>query len=227
MYYLNPLHEEAHIVTHNLKPHFIALDPFGVEVLHHLRKLVPDRSEFMQLAISDRLPRNIEFNSDAIYVPISGSPIGALYVDLDERAYRDNLQFMPVMIDGSDLRVGPWVVPRQTPCWECWNERLNSQHYFAEERSFLIAEHCRQPGSYHLAFMPFTASLAAARIAITLDGSQSVRRGFGTVWTMNIFTRDASVIEYVGRHRCPKCSLPDVPHDRSIAALRQYSSETR
>jgi bacteriocin biosynthesis cyclodehydratase domain-containing protein len=214
-------------VSINEKRHFILLDSFGAEVHRHLKALAHDAAWFMQFTTCDRMPLDFEAKSGILYVPICGSSIRSLCLDLDQRAHKSGFQFMPVAIEGSTLQIGPRVVPGRTPCWECWNERSNSQRLVPDVWSYLLTERDRTTSSQNLAFMPFTASLAAAKIATTLSGLPVAPVGFGSVWRINIFTRDASTFDYVCRHRCSKCSPPDLPLERSVSALRSYFDQER
>lgn len=212
-------------MTLNPKLHFVALDSFGTEVFRYLKVPTSHDPDFVQLASGERLHIDPEANSSDLYVPIAGTTIRALCLELDAQAHDCDSQFMPVAIESSFLLIGPRIVPNQTPCWECWDERLTSQHPLPDDRSALLAAHDLQPQALGPGFMPFIASLAACQIVETLEVPRDITLGFGRLWKMNIFTREVSTSMYTGRHRCPKCSPISSPQDRSIGSLRSYLNQ--
>jgi len=202
--------------------HILAEDEFGKSVLRHLKSapLLAERVTIREMDWNNEL--GSEFTSDDLYVLISGSPMRSRCLELDDRCHKIGSQFMPVTIESPILQVGPLVTPGLSPCWECWDERVTSQHAFPEER--LIISHLSDQKTHAtiLGFMPYTVEFAAHQVSSKLLKLDQRIVTNDDIWRMNIFNRDTSIARYVGRHGCHKCGSRAPAADRTIGSLDQF-----
>ena len=219
MLFLNLLPKAEITLDYPKKINVIALDIFGDAVLKHL-KLVLDNGASRITRVVD-VP-TVKCDAENTYIIISGKPVTAYCLEIEERCHTSGAKLLPVTIETSILQVGPLVIPGRTPCWECCDQRLTSQHAFPQERTLLAEFYAREPQHHSLGFMPYTAMIAAHRIAHELESLNKNGEADCGIWRMNIYTRDVSIAGYIGRHGCKKCGSREPESDRSLRNLRQY-----
>lgn len=204
--------------------HFITLDPFGEDVMRELRSLIQWRNlpvDVTSISRGDSLLS--ESFMGQIVVLASAIPSQILSRTLNADAYKHKFQFVPITIESSILQIGPRVIPSLTPCWVCWNERVTSQHGSPDERLSLLKYCDQERHAFQMAFMPSTSVFAAFALSEMLSKDVASRDLYGTVWMMNIFTREVSLVEYIGRHGCPQCHVyRGEDKERSIAGLHRF-----
>jgi bacteriocin biosynthesis cyclodehydratase domain-containing protein len=63
----------------------------------------------------------------AMVVLASERPFPAIEAELDEKCWHAGIPWISALLLAHEFRVGPMVVPRRTPCHECWRRRVHSQ----------------------------------------------------------------------------------------------------
>ncbi|MEO3841988.1 TOMM precursor leader peptide-binding protein [Streptomyces sp. CNZ287] len=168
---------------------------FGERTARLLAADLPDAETF---PVTD-LPRGFEGSPDAVVV-VAWRPAPSLAERADELAHRSATPWLPVIMDGIVVRVGPLVRPPQRPCFLCYRER---QRQHDRQRAVTAALHTvydQDPGCGPVGHLPHHARLAAA-----VAGGALVSGRTGEVTTIRLDAWGLRTDRVVPTHGCPRC----------------------
>ena len=151
------------------------------------------------------------------YVIAAWRPVPALCRLIDELAHSWKRPFVPVVADGSLLRVGPVVVPQKGPCHGCYEKRRLQHSRTADWDKAVTRHYDSSPEHGPKGFLAPVASIAAIQTARTL---RDLEQAAGSVWTLDVVTRAVSLTSVVGVHGCPRCGLRRDESNRSFQTLQ-------
>jgi bacteriocin biosynthesis cyclodehydratase domain-containing protein len=200
--------------------HVISVDAFGAAVLAQLRLSSTVADRVVSHSTDEEIKHLVEQDPDACYVVASGRPARRLCLDLDRHCHGVGARFIPATIETSTLQIGPVITPGQSRCWECSNERITSHHPFPDGRQILQISCDKEFNLRPVGFTPYIAAIAAQRICAAESNHEVTSSN--QIWRMNIFTRDVSITQYVGRHGCHKCGSRTVNAERSLSHILCY-----
>jgi bacteriocin biosynthesis cyclodehydratase domain-containing protein len=197
-------------------------DQFGTDVVDRLKPLLSDRFSIITLPSLEPKLVPYDMGASVIYMPISARPIYAYCRKIDDLSFASGAGFLPAVLETSKIYVGPFIRPGSTPCWECWEERFNSQHPFAAERRQLLTHYDAAKYLPTVGFMPYTVTATAAMLALILTGDCPSEARVCSVSVIDIFDHNVTTDYYVGRHLCSKCSVARHYKDRTITSLVDF-----
>jgi hypothetical protein len=73
---------------------------------------------------------------------------------------------------------------------------------------------------YPVGYMPYLIGIAAGKVASLLLDNMLFEEHLGSIWAINLWTRDVSLSRFVERHGCSNCGTQD--QNRTIGALAAY-----
>jgi len=194
----------------------VALGPFGHAVARLLASMRPGVAE----AEPGGDPAAINAGAGAIILA-SWRPAPQLFDALDDECHKREKPLLPVLIDGTILRVGPLVIPGAGPCFRCWTQRLaqhasGSDPRLAVESFYGACEDATGPRGYLEAY----AAVGAARACQILGNVQAGTAEAGGVWQMEMLSRRTTASVAAGIHGCSRCGLDRPEAERAFAAIR-------
>ncbi|MBB5061067.1 bacteriocin biosynthesis cyclodehydratase domain-containing protein [Granulicella aggregans] len=201
-----------------------APDSFGEDVYCYLAQLCPDVT-FLRVAFASPFDGPMPSDFDAFLV-VASAQAAELCTLFDDLAHRQAKPLLTLLIEENCLRLGPLVMPRSGPCWQCAYRRQQQHTQVASDRGLSNASAsmaAAQPTALDMQekiFQPILL-LAAARIAHllrTIDNGCAVA---GSVWQMNLLTLQVQQSTVVGIHGCPKCGLQRSLNLLSTGELQQ------
>ena len=200
-------------------PVVVAPDDFGRAVAAALHRLVgpvvllgADGMDALT-AVDDAVARK----QRAPVVLASVRPEPLLRDRLTAWAYPRRRPFLPVDIDQPQLCVGPWVVPGRSACDRCYRRRLRQHDPAVAVTATLRRAYAENPDLRPAGWLPATAALAAALVALTLAGDPAGLQpgAVRLVNTINLIPSFGAVVGFTG---CTVCDVTD-PADRSWVQL--------
>ena len=190
--------------------------PFGRAVAESLRKF---RTDIVgaQFESDQAIARQY---SARIYAVASWRPAPELFTAIHETAQLHKRPFLPLLMDGKTMQLGPVTVPKCGPCWNCWERRTRQHDQLRRYRSALSAHYAANPNSGPQGFLTPFAMIGAARLAETIDGLDAMAPLAGQVWRIDMITRQIATGAVVGIHGCTYCGEHRRPDTRSFAQMR-------
>jgi bacteriocin biosynthesis cyclodehydratase domain-containing protein len=198
----------------------LPVGPFGDAVARHLARLRPDtlRGHAEEVGRPHAPSRRVT-------VVAAWRPVVALCGALDRDSRRLNRPFVPLVIEGATLSIGPVVRPGAAGCWHCWMRRRDQHYPFAAARAAVAAFYDRDPDAGPRGYFEAAALLGATQLSRTIDRIDRGECAGGDLWQMNVLTRDVTTSTVIGADACPSCGLGRPLHDRTYRELRaRYTS---
>ncbi|GAA2746347.1 TOMM precursor leader peptide-binding protein [Kitasatospora cinereorecta] len=149
-------------------------------------------------------------------------PMPDLCARADTLAWRHRVPWLPVITEDLVLRVGPWVVPGQGPCFGCYQARRIQHDDQAALTGALRHAQETAEGSGPRGFLPQHARTAAGLLHALLGGPDGVTARPGAVTSVSLRYGDIDTHPVLRCHGCPRCapeSVPGVDRTGALAGL--------
>ncbi|MCY8857610.1 TOMM precursor leader peptide-binding protein [Bacillus atrophaeus] len=205
-----------------MKPiHIMSSGAFGEEVAEQFSKRYQNTAvtalpEPMYLLPSDRFP------SARLHIFASWKSSSYISKQLDQLFFKWREPWLPITMDHPYVRIGPLVIPGEGPCFHCFESR-SLQHspvpqYVRKMDDYYHRHPDAGPKGYLRSFAGWSAVFASTIIkSIDKDAPSSA----GSIWQMNMLTRESFSSKTVGIHGCPRCGLKRPEENRSVAQLSE------
>lgn len=205
--------------------HLLSVGKFGQAVARHLKTL---RDDVLEKSALDNAAELLDlFPIPRANVIVASRPVPQLCKLLDEFSHQHERSFISLVLDSNALVLGPVVIPGRGSCWTCWSRRSMQHTQWPGVQKALMAHYSSLSKDGPRGYLEPLALLAAARISETLDDVDSGVVSPGSVWRVDILTREVTTSTAVGVHGCPRCGLQRPEETRSIAALQEQLSYLR
>jgi len=146
-------------------------------------------------------------------------PMPALCGRVDALAWRHGVPWLPVVTEDLLLRVGPWVVPDQGPCFDCYLARRVQHDDQASITGALRQAHEADAGSGPRGFLPQHARTAAGLLHCLLGGPDGVTARPGSVTSVSLRHGEIDTRPVLRCHGCRRCAPETVPGVDRTGAL--------
>jgi bacteriocin biosynthesis cyclodehydratase domain-containing protein len=182
----------------------VGVGPFGAAVTRVLSRSTPD-SQRVETSDMGRA-----FADHGLVVLVSGRLSPTEYETADAASAALSRPWLPAVLEGDRIRVGPVVAPGRGPCFQCYLRRRD-QHDVNRATSALLRDHYAQnPEAAPGGFLPHHVSLAAGMTSAVLGALRdstgpALSRLSGQVFTMG--THDCTIRRdhVVALHGCIRC----------------------
>lgn len=175
--------------------------------LNHLRCAIDAEG-----ASTGQLPENlgaftaVGFATDRPYPHLSDR--------IDDAAWQENVPWIEASVVAHDWRVGPKIVPGQTPCYQCWRRRVASMASDPESQALIdcFARQTSGPwfrGSLDAITEQVASILAAELLSLAFGKSHLPSHGLGLFWTGNAISGTMHARKYARVGGCPRCGRSD------------------
>jgi bacteriocin biosynthesis cyclodehydratase domain-containing protein len=185
--------------------HLVSVGGFGSAVARHL---APLGAPFAQVTADRAISLTPEtWPGSRANVLVASRPALNIARLLESVSYERNQPFVPVVMDGTALLLGPVVIPGAGSCWTCWMRRLRQHSDTVAERVTLwqhYSDHIECGPSGYLE--PF-AAMIATRISQIMDSLDNRSARGGQIWHMDMMSLKFGTSVVVGVHDCPRCGL--------------------
>ena len=151
-------------------------------------------------------------------------PVNGLCRALDRMSHERQLPFVPLIADSMTLRVGPVVIPGRGSCWTCWHLRYRQHARALHHRQAVWQHYETYPEAGPSGYLEPYAMLGAARLCEVVDAVEAVDEGrsvAGTVWQIDMLTREITTSTSVGVDGCAQCGLRRDPNGRTVAEMQK------
>jgi len=198
----------------------LTIGAFGAAVADHLRLFGPivlvdqPASELEASDGGDRL-------AGGVNVIASWRPETDLCDRYDRISRLRGQPFIPVILDGRTLTVGPVLVPDGAACWKCWLRREQQHANVSNPRPAVHEAYSLDPSLGPRGFLDAFALMAAARTAqairnITVDPNVA-----GWLWQLDLPTRAMTIGRVIGCDGCTRCGLDRPPALRTVEDMHR------
>lgn len=197
--------------------HLITVGAFGKAVARNLRTLI----EFRETTIEYGAKRDQGWSMADINVVVAWRPVPRICALLDDLCFERRTRFLPLILDGTVMIVGPFVVPGAGSCWHCWNIRCQQHAAWPTEREALLSFYASHPAEGPNGYLEPFAMMGAARIneAVSLfQGEQAIP---GEIWQIDMLSLDITQTVAIGVNDCPRCGLRRPAATRSFSELQK------
>jgi bacteriocin biosynthesis cyclodehydratase domain-containing protein len=163
---------------------------------------------------ADRYERCLTGDIGMLLTDFATDSLAAAYAD---RAYIAGLPFLPAFFDLRKLFIGPWIVPHNGVCWNCWRRR-SFQHSSHPEALLHLRRHQDKNQSMNAALLEPQALLAAAHYTNWLWNFDSARPG--EYLEIDLLNGGFTQSLVIGIHDCPLCGLHMSATSRTYETLQ-------
>jgi bacteriocin biosynthesis cyclodehydratase domain-containing protein len=147
----------------------------------------------------------------------------AEYETFNRAALRTRTLWTSARFAGFEFHIGPTVIPGETPCYECFRQRINSnvadfaEHTLVEEH---MKHHRRREAS--LVITPAAGLLALEVVkAVTWFAPPA---SYGHLFSLNLLTMQSGLHPVLKIPRCTACGRPSLPRP-TIHAWQQTRTD--
>ena len=198
--------------------HLFTVGPFGKAVARHLRTVI----EFRNTTVADEvMPDQVWSMAAAINVVVAWRPVPTLCAILDDLSFERRTRFLPLILDGTVMMVGPFIVPGAGSCWHCWNLRCQQHAAGPNEREALLDYYASHPEEGPDGYLEPFAMMGAARINEAVTLFQRAQAIPSAIWQIDMLSLDITQTVAVGVNDCPRCGLRRPPATRSFSELQK------
>ena len=199
--------------------HVLTVGPFGQAAGIVLRDLLP-RVALTHCTAHEGM--NSSYWPDAcLRLVVSWRPSPALLELVNRLSFAWNIPFIPAVLDGPELVIGPVTIPGLSACHRCYERRVLQHCTRPEARAALLRHYDSNPESGPEGHLDVFADLAAARLAQLVGQVQSAPDQIaGKIWQFDLIRRLSTMSTVVGVHGCPYCGLQRDERSRSYSMLR-------
>jgi len=178
----------------------IWLEDFGRAVGNHLSRICPNVTMIPAVGLFE------EFGQ--IVVLAAPRPADDLCELISRRIYREDKAFVPVIVTGTQITLGPVIQFGRGTCWNCWRRRLlqhsrNPEYLQAISEYYTDQSTCGGP----LGYLEAIATLVAAHLCQVIDLLNEGKEVAGTFWRLDCLSWRTTQGSVVGVHDCPVCGL--------------------
>lgn len=203
-----------------LKPvHLFTLGAYGRAIARYLTLFRQDIVEFH--VEGDILPLPEVWPDSRAIIVAAWRPVPTLCEFVDEISHAWKRPFIPVIQDGAELRIGPVIIPGRGTCWRCWVKRHRQRSEWPEASFAVLQHYANHPESGPGGFLDSMALAAAARLHALVDGLESGPGIAGTLWQINVLSREVTTCKVIGVHACKHCGVSCDAATRTVAAAQQ------
>ncbi|MGW2089269.1 TOMM precursor leader peptide-binding protein [Streptomyces sp. NPDC001880] len=154
-------------------------------------------------------------------------PLPALGRQADALAWQHGVPWLPVVTEDLLLRIGPWVVPHQGPCFDCYLARRTQHDDQASITNALWEAHEADPGSGPRGFLPQHARTAAGLLHCLLGGPDAVSAKPGSVTAVSLRNGEIDTQPVLRCHGCLRCAPETVPGLDRTGVLAELLGDAR
>lgn len=198
--------------------HLISVGPFGFAVARYLKVFAPNTRE--RPISKNEMPSANACLEASVNVIAAWRPVPVLCEFVDRISHQGQRPFLPLILEGTLLRLGPTVVPGRGGCWSCWVRR-SSQHAPWPKETLMIQQfYAEHPDVGPKGYLEPFAMLAAVRIRQTIAALDSSAIP-GCVWQIDTLTRHVTTSVMTGIHDCPRCGLHRSARELSFAEMQR------
>lgn len=185
------------------RPSLVGAGPFGDWVV----QILADRFTKGRAADPDDLAGAFSGEIDAVVLALwRHSP--RLCEQADELAHRRGIPWLPITMESTVMRVGPWVAPGSGPCHRCYRlRRIQHDHDWEGSRAIYDA-YDRDSTLGPVGFLPHHARLAASFAASLLCDPLP-----GRVITISAISLSVDAHHVVACHGCDRCLPRSITRD--------------
>ena len=147
-------------------------------------------------------------------------PVHALCARLDADSRRRGRPFVPLIMEGATLSIGPVVRPDTGGCWHCWIRRRHQHEPSAVVRSVVAAYYDAHIDAGPRGYLEATALLGAAQLSEIISRIDRGECAGGELWQMNILTREVVTGAVISVDGCSHCGS-GASFDRTFGELQR------
>lgn len=146
--------------------------------------------------------------SAGAYVLAAWRPVPRLTGTLDHLCHAWRRPFLPAILEGSRLRLGPAVVPGAGACYRCYELRRLQHSKSPQVERALDRHYDENPQSGPQGHLKIFAGIAATRLEqwITALGHDPASIA-GRIWSLDVLSRQVATSRVLGVHGCARCGL--------------------
>lgn len=149
----------------------------------------------------------------------SSRPRPELFADVSAASAERSVPFLPLFTDGASLQLGPVILPGRGACWDCWLARQRQHDSWARRHSHLSEYYRQHPGAEPAGYLECFVTIAAARLSQAIDAIDAGDDLGGSIWELDMMTREVSTSKVVGVHDCSRCGLRRPVEARSVSEI--------
>lgn len=141
---------------------------------------------------------------------------------IEEISYRQKSIFIPVVMNGALLQIGPVVVPGTGACYSCYEKRFFQHTQLQSQFRDIYNYYDTHPESGPRGYLHAVADLAAMHVMQIMQRlEREPERVAGHLWQWNSMTFEGLESMVTGIHACPRCGLQRNEATRSYEELQQ------
>jgi len=193
----------------------VPVGPFGDPVAEHLATL---RFDTVRTSLEDA--SDSAGPSWRIAVVAAWRPVVALCTAVDTMSRRLNRPFIPLVMEGATLSIGPTGTANHAGCWRCWIKRRNQHDPYASMRAAVTRFYDTSPEVGPQGYFEAAALIGAAQLSRIIDAIDATACVGGAVWQFDVLTRDVTASTVIGVDDCPYCGLGRSLEDRTYRAFQ-------
>jgi bacteriocin biosynthesis cyclodehydratase domain-containing protein len=199
--------------------HLLSVGPFGEAVGSYLKTI---RDDIAQTSVIDNtVPLPATWPDARLHVLVAWRPVPDLCELLNQLSHEWQRPFFPVIQDLTAIRFGPIVVPGRGACWKCWVTRWHQHSGWTKERASLLSYYASHSSVGPAGYLEPFALMTAVRIAQTVTAVDSATATPGSLWQIDMLTRQVTGSIVVGVHDCRWCGLGRPKATRSFAEMQK------
>lgn len=203
--------------------HILTSGHFGKAVAFVLKEFFPDILETCLDADGEALPDIlpvVQLRIVAVWRPAS-----QLCHLLNERSYISKTPFIPVIMIGSHIQIGPVIVPGVGTCYSCYEKRLFQHSLTPSLQRDLYHHYDNHTISGPEGYLAPFAEIAATYLALTIQKLNcDAMTVAGSIWQWNTLNFESVKSVVIGTHDCPYCGLQRDKTLQSFEKMRQALS---
>jgi len=159
---------------------------------------------------SDRLDSIVQDHNIDLLGVATPKPVPDIYNQANAACLLRNIQWTRLTMTGSEILIGPTIVPFKTACYTCFNKRFEANNpYFEEDQIYMEylnnAERQSNPKSEYLSLSELAARLFSFEIIRILTFLSSPI-SYGALYSMDFLTGKTHISKVLKIPRCPSCS---------------------
>ena len=162
-------------------------------------------------------------SSTQLYVLTSWRPMSKLCHILEEISYTHKTPFIPAIMMGPLLQVGPVIIPGMGACYTCYEKRFFQHSPLRSRYKDIYHYYDTHPTSGPQGYLHSFADLAATLIAqLTENLASDAATVAAHIWQWNTINLEGGHSIVTGIHGCPRCGLQRDETRRSYEEMHQH-----